>query len=90
MTIERFFLSYTGIQLPLRLTGELDAASLRHRNTYLRAQYDDAGRLLRCEKLVYGEVEMRHEYRYADDGRLVAATITQGDEPPRELRLAAG
>lgn len=90
MTQPRFFLSYSGLKLPLQLTGELDAAALRHRNTYLRAEYDEAGRMVRCEKLVYGEVEMVHDYRYGADGQLLSATITHGDEPPRELLLAPG
>ena len=77
---QRYFLSYTGVQLPLRLLEELPADALRNRNTYFRASYDEAGRMLCCEKMVYGEVEMRHDYTYDASGKLVEATITNGDE----------
>lgn len=83
----RYFLTYRGVQLPLTLTEELSPSALQHRNTYFRAEFDDAGRTLWLEKLVYGEVEMRHDYRWADDGRLAAATIHSADEEPRELRF---
>jgi len=86
----RYFLTYRGVSLPLRLVEELDAQALRHRNTYFRAAYDGDGRVCWLEKLVYGEVEMRHDYRYDDThgGVLREATITVGDEPPQVLHLA--
>ena len=80
----RCFLTYSGVKLPLQLSQELDPAALRHRNTYFRAEYDAQGRMLRCDKIVYGEVEMRHDYRWADDGSLREAVITSvhdEDEP---------
>jgi hypothetical protein len=86
----RYFLTYRGTGLPLTLTGELAADSLRHRNTYIRAEFDDAGRLLWLEKLVYGEVELRHDYLYADDGTLCSATIRLPDDEPRLLRFDSG
>lgn len=61
----RYFLTYRGVKLPLCLTEELPADALQHRNTYFRAAFDDQGRLAWLEKLVYGEVEMRHEIRPA-------------------------
>ncbi|MDZ5461564.1 DUF6156 family protein [Azohydromonas lata] len=76
----RCFLTYSGIKLPLQLSQELDMASLRHRNTYFRAEYDAQGRMRRCDKMVYGEVEMRHDYRYNDDGTLREAIVTSSDE----------
>ena len=51
----RYFLSYSGVSLPLRLVSPLAASELQNRNTYFRAVYDDADRLV--AKLVYGEVE---------------------------------
>ncbi len=33
-----------------------------------------------CEKIVYGEVELRHSYRYHDDGGLAGATIEMDGE----------
>lgn len=85
----RYFLTYRGVKLPLQLTEELAADALRHRNTYFRAAYDAAGRPLRIEKLVYGEVELRHDYDWSTDGRLRGATIAVGDEEPQRLRLDA-
>lgn len=83
----RYFLSYRGVGLPLTLTGELAADALQHRNTYFRAAFDAQGRTLWLEKLVYGEVEMRHDYRWHDDGRLAAATVRTLDEEARELEF---
>jgi hypothetical protein len=79
-TTERYFLSYSGVKLPLQLLEELPPDALRNRNTYFRACYDAAGHMRSCEKLVYGEVEMRHDYSYAADGTLAQATIQGADE----------
>jgi hypothetical protein len=76
----RCFLTYSGVKLPLQLSQELDTASLRHRNTYFRAEYDAQGRMRRCDKMVYGEVEMRHDYSYDEAGALREAVITSADE----------
>lgn len=82
---ERYFLTYRGTRLPLQLTEELPAEALGHRNTYFRARYDAQDRLLCCEKLVYGEVEMSHRYEYDADGWLCRAVISVGDDEPRTL-----
>lgn len=86
-TRERYFLTYRGTRLPLQLTEELPAESLGHRNTYFRAHYDAQDRMLWCEKLVYGEVELSHHYEYDAAGRLHRAVITAGDDEPRTLHL---
>ena len=85
---ERYFLTYRGTRLPLQLTEELTADALGHRNTYFRARYDAEDRMLGCEKLVYGEVELSHCYEYDAAGRLHCAVITVGDDEPRTLHLA--
>ncbi len=74
----RYFTSYSGTKLPLNLVGEIAADAMRNRNTFFRGTYDTAGQLLSCEKIVYGETEMRHDYRYHDDGRLARAEIDDG------------
>lgn len=84
----RYFLTYRGIKLPLCLAEELAPGALTHRNTYFRAAYDEVGRMLWVEKMVYGEVELRHVYRYNGDGALCGATISMPDEAPQELTLA--
>ncbi|MCC3245844.1 DUF6156 family protein [Methylocystis sp. WRRC1] len=76
----RYFLTYSGVRLPLKLVRPLEAAELGNRNTFFRATYDPAGRLATCEKLVYGEVELAHAYAYRDDGTLAHARIEMGDE----------
>jgi hypothetical protein len=81
----RYYLTYRGTRLPLTLTEELEPSALQHRNTYLRAEIDEAGHTLWLEKIVYGEVEMRHDYRWNAEGRLIGATVLTADEEPREI-----
>lgn len=76
----RYFTSYSGAKLPLNLVGELAAEDMRNRNTFFRGSYDAAGQLIRCEKIVYGETELCHDYRYHPDGRLAQAVIADGDD----------
>ncbi|CCJ06828.1 DUF6156 family protein [Methylocystis sp. SC2] len=76
----RYFLSCSGVRLPLKLLGPLEASELMNRNTYFRATYDAEGRIISCEKLVYGEVELRHDYAYGADGALVRARIAMGED----------
>lgn len=71
----RYFTSYSGVRLPLKLVGELATEDMRNRNTFYRGCFDADGRLLRCEKVVYGEIEVCHAYRYHADGRLAQALI---------------
>nr|WP_225587857.1 DUF6156 family protein [Methylomonas fluvii] len=76
----RYFISYSGVKLPLKLVNELeDASHLENRNTYFRGRYDAEQRLMLLEKLVYGEVELRHVYTYHANGMLAAAEITDAD-----------
>jgi hypothetical protein len=81
----RYFLTYTGVSLPLNLVSPLSASDLENRNTYFRALYDQAERLLVCEKIVYGEVELRHVYEYAEHGALARARIAMGDDEETEV-----
>jgi hypothetical protein len=76
----RFFVSYSGVKLPLKLVNEITEDSLNNRNTYYRSQFDDQDRMLLCQKVVYGEVESEHRYQYYDDGVLKSAQITEDDE----------
>jgi hypothetical protein len=81
----RYFLSYSGVKLPLRLVSPLAATELENRNTFFRAKFDDADRLISCEKIVYGEVELSHLYEYRADGVLARARIGMGDDEPTEV-----
>jgi hypothetical protein len=76
----KYFLSYSGVRLPLNLVSPIPAEALENRNTYFRAGYDADGRILFCEKLVYGEVELRHDYEYQADGALSRARVDMSGE----------
>jgi hypothetical protein len=72
----RYFVSYTGVKLPVKLVNPLELADLSNRNTFIRAFYDEHERLLGFEKMVYGAVEISHRYEYYPDGVLKRAEIT--------------
>ena len=76
----RYFVSYSGIKLPLKLVNEITEASINNRNTYYRGYFDAQDKMLLCQKVVYGEVESEHEYHYDDNGVLKQAQITEDDE----------
>lgn len=76
----RFFVSYVGVKLPLKLVNPIEADALSNRNTFIRAYFDDDGVLMRFEKMVYGEVELAHRYAYHDNGALKQAEIAMLDE----------
>ena len=84
----RYFVSYSGIKLPLKLVNEITEASLNNRNTYYRGYFDAENRMLLCHKIVYGEVESEHQYHYYDNGVLKQAQITEEDEV-REIQFNA-
>ena len=73
----RLFVTYSGVKLPLRLSGELEDTA--HRNTWFRGWYDADGRTTAIEKFVYGEIEMSHRYAYHASGALARAEITDAD-----------
>lgn len=78
-TQNRYFVSYSGVTLPLKLVNELQDDDRNNRNTYFLGVYDRQERLIRCEQLVYGEQELLHCYQYHDNGALKQAEITDSD-----------
>lgn len=78
----RYFLTTSGVRLPLKLVNEIEANSLANRNTYIKADYDRDGRLLRFAKIVYGDIELTHVYNYDAKGALRRAEIALPDEDP--------
>jgi Family of unknown function (DUF6156) len=76
----RYFVTYSGVKLPLNLVNELDPTALSNRNTFFRAYYDADDRLLGFEKIVYGETEMSHRYEYHSCGALKRAEIVADGE----------
>ncbi len=76
---ERYFVSYSGVKLPLKLVNELLGNDRDNRNTYFVGIYDNNERLIRCEKRVYGEIELQHNYQYHHNGHLHLAEISDAD-----------
>ena len=80
MTTTRYFLSYTGVKLPLNLVSPLAEADLKNRNTFMRASYDDQDRLTGWDKMVYGDVQLSHRYDYHANGALKQAVIVMDED----------
>ncbi len=83
----RYFVTYSGVKLPLKMASELQENETANRNTYFRAAYDEQGQMTLCQKLVYGALEMEHRYRYYPNGALEEAEITMAGET-RQIRFA--
>lgn len=79
----RYFISYSGVTLPLNLVNELQDG-LAQRITYFIGYYDNE-LLRKVEKNVYGEIEFTHDYSYDESGKINKAVITEEDEEPRTL-----
>lgn len=75
----RYYVSYSGINLPLKLVNELQGDDCKNRNTFFLGYFDIEQRLKRCEKRVYGEIELLHNYTYHSNGNLQLAEITDAD-----------
>lgn len=81
----RYFVSYSGVKLPLKLVNELQDSERENRNTFFCGYFDVQQRLMRCEKRVYGDIELLHVYSYDDNGVLRRAEITDMDGEISEL-----
>lgn len=77
---DRYFLSYSGVKLPLKLVGELEPAEIENRNTFFATCEDEQGRPLLIHKLVYGDIDLEHRYGYRDSGIIEWAEIINLDE----------
>lgn len=75
----RFFVTYTGVKLPFKLVNELQPAEVENRNTFFRGYFDAQDRLTGLEKIAYGEIELKHDYTYHDNGKIRSAEITDID-----------
>lgn len=75
-TICRYFTTYSGVKLPFKLVSELGEHEIRNRNTFFRGYFAADGVLLGFQKVVYGDVELEHQYSYDDEGNLRQAEIT--------------
>ncbi len=78
--VARYFVTYSGVKLPLQLMNELTTDSLKNRNTYFRAWFDANTRLQFFEKVTYDEIELSHCYTYHPNGALKRAQIVNADD----------
>ena len=82
---DQFFLSYSGIRLPLNMVGPVAADEIANRNTYFGVMLDESGRIVQVDKRVYGELELQHHYGYHSNGNLAWAKILEEDGETRQL-----
>ncbi len=83
----RYFVTYSGVKLPLKLITPLEVDEINNRNTWFCGYYDADGKMLACEKRVYGEVEFSHRYEYHNSGDLKSALIMMEGEEPQRLEF---
>ena len=84
----RYFASSVGAALPLKLISEIGPEAIQNRNTYFIGFFDDSGRLLGFDKMVYGERAAFHRYEYASEGVLKRAVLLpEGDDEERALEF---
>lgn len=74
-----FYLSYSGISLPLKLVSPIDAASTQNRNTFFAEKQNADGLSIEIAKFTYGEMDLLHKYIYDESGMIVKAEITDGE-----------
>jgi len=87
MKYDRYYLSYTGISLPLKLVSPLTESEIANRNTWFGVCLDDDGRVVLIHKRVYGDVELTHRYQYDVSGRLRTAEIISADDEGQRLHF---
>jgi len=75
----RFFVTYSGVKLPLKLSQPLEEDALNNRNTFFRGYFDAHDRISGLQKMVYGEIELEHRYEYYDNGILKQAEVIDAE-----------
>jgi len=85
MNYDQFYLSYTGVTLPLKMVSPIEREATENRNTWFGVCVDEAGRITLIHKRVYGELELSHRYEYDDAGRLRLAEIINVDQEGTRL-----
>jgi hypothetical protein len=77
----RYFVTYSGVKLPLKLSQPLEEDALSNRNTFFRAYFDASDRMTSLQKIVYNEIELEHYYEYYTNGILKQAKVigAEGD-----------
>ncbi|MEE2733063.1 MAG: DUF6156 family protein [Pseudomonadota bacterium] len=88
-TYDGYFLSYSGVTLPLKLVRPLAEAEIENRNTFFGVRLDEDGREILIHKVVYGEIELEHRYGYHPDGALRWAEILDDEGEIQRLNFDA-
>lgn len=83
----RYFLTYSGVKLPLKLCQPLEEAAIENRNTFFQAWFDAHERVTAFQKIVYGEVDLEHRYRYHANGQLAMAEIVDAEGEARVMHF---
>jgi len=76
----RYFSTYSGVRLPLKLSQPLEEHAIANRNTYFCGYFDQEGRITGFQKMVYSEVELEHRYTYHPNGTLKQAEIIDTEQ----------
>lgn len=66
----KYFSTFSGYNIPLRLSGEVSKEVALKKEAYYIGFYDEAHRLFRVEKYLRGELFFRQNYFYREDGSL--------------------
>ncbi|WP_221801803.1 DUF6156 family protein [Oceanobacter mangrovi] len=82
---DRYFLSYSSPKLPLKMVNPLGNDEIDNRNTYFGANFDNKGRLTLVQQLVYGSIELSHQYEYDENDNLLTAEIKNADDEIKKL-----
>lgn len=83
----RYFATYSGVKLPIKLSQELEESAIENRNTFFKGYFDAKGRMTAFQKIVYGEVEMQHAYVFDENGQLKQAEIANADGETTLMRF---
>jgi hypothetical protein len=75
----RYFVTYSGVKLPLKLSQPLDEDALSNRNTFFRAYFDASDCMTGLQKIVYNEIELEHHYEYYANGILKRAEVIDAE-----------
>jgi len=75
----RYYVSYTGVKLPVKMVNPLEEKDLSNRNTFIIAYFDKDDRMVGFEKMVYSAIELSHFYDYHPNGVLKSAEILMDD-----------
>ena len=76
----RYFTTYSGVKLPIKLMQPINVSATENRNTYFIGYFDQNERMTGFQKMVYGEIEMQHKYTFNQEGVLTQAEIMDAEQ----------